>query len=114
MPERLKITLMMNEDACVEIEFELEFDAHKAVPSGRHYPGDPAYFEPTDMKCFGYSISDAFFNTICENFETEMDSAMEEHMVGKEADYADHLYDRMRDEGLSSHGARGLMRRYKL
>lgn len=56
----------------IQIEMTVEFDAHKAVPKTRDYPGDPAEIEINDIKILNCEISEELHNNVLFWHEDEI------------------------------------------
>jgi hypothetical protein len=77
----------------IELEFEIEFDAHPPEKMTRHYPGSPASVEPCDMKVLGVPIGDKLFEAMLDEYEHEIHDACWDALKEEEFAAADHRRD---------------------
>jgi len=92
-----------------EVEMTLIFEAEQYIAPSWGYsggdPGQPAHHYPDSLIEYGKEPPSDRLNRLFAYYEDEIDMAMIDYLeavrVDKEADYADHIYDRIRDERMT-------------
>jgi len=59
----------------LELEVEVDFDAQKAEPMTRHYPGNPAGVEINTLLINDIELDMKLFNSIMKDFQHEVEEA---------------------------------------
>lgn len=72
----------------IEIELDIEFDAHKGEPMRWHYPGHPPEIEITDLKFNGQLLPDDMAEEILKDHEDEIIQACWDEVKETEIDRA--------------------------
>ena len=108
----------MNDQATViinEVDIIVDFDAWPSEPRTRNYPGCETGWDINCLIEYGKEMPPDRERRMITAHQDDIDQAiidrLEEIRHEQQDDYADHLMDRMKDEGLTVGQARGLFRR---
>ena len=86
-------------------EFEMEltvkvkvvFEATKAEPRTRHYPGDPADVEVVGLEFMGVAVEDKLFDAIYDEYKDEIHDECWDYLGETAFIEAEHRFDSMMD-----------------